>query len=125
MSKRLNFRKEFPQLCAVANNPVPLSFSHIKDIMEPTAPVKEPTLPFGWIDLRKPETYLHHTYRTEFTTNQLMIQTIYKMKAHWIQFNIEHDLDERYEAEPDYESDYEESETDTMSAEDPEYESDF
>ena len=124
MAKRLN-RKEFPQLCAATNGPAPLSFSHIKDIMEPEPPVKEPSLPFGWVDLRKPETYLNNTYLTELTTNQRMVRTILTMKAGWIQWNIEHELDERYEAEPDYESDYEDSETDSMSAEDPEYESDF
>lgn len=121
---RTDFRKEFPQLCATQPVVAPLSFSHIKDIVEPP-PIIVKTLPYGWVDLQKPETYLNINFRPKPTTNQLMCIAINKMRQRWIAYNIDHDLDERYDEEPEYEYYESESETDSMSAEDPEYESDF
>jgi hypothetical protein len=121
---RTDFRKEFPQLCATQPVVAPLSFSHIKDIVEPP-PIIVKTLPYGWVDLQKPETYLNVTFRPRPTTNQLMCIAVNKMRQRWIAYNIDHDIDERYDEEPEYEYYESESETDSMSAEDPEYESDF
>lgn len=121
---RTDFRKEFPQLCATQPVVAPLSFSHIKDIVEPP-PVIVKTLPYGWVDLQKPETYLNVNFRPKPTTNQLMCIAINKMRQRWIAYNIHHGIDERYDEEPEYEYYESESETDSMSAEDPEYESDF
>lgn len=121
---RTDFRKEFPQLCAAPVADAPLSFSHIKDIVEPP-PIVVKTLPYGWVDLQKPETYLDVTFRPQLSTHHLMCIAIHKMRKRWIAYNVAHDLDERYDEELEYECDETESETDTMSAEDPEYESDF
>jgi hypothetical protein len=121
---RTDFRKEFPQLCATQPTVAPLSFSHIKDIVEPP-PVIVKTLPYGWVDLQKPETYLNVTFRPKLSNHHLMCIAINKMRRRWIAYNIANDLDERYDEEPEYEYYESESETDTMSAEDPEYESDF
>jgi hypothetical protein len=121
---RTDFRKEFPQLCATQPVVAPLSFSHIKDIVEPP-PVIVKTLPYGWVDLQKPETYLNVNFRPKPTTHQLMCIAIHKMRQRWIAYNIHHDIDERYDEEPEYEYYESESETDSMSAEDPDYESDF
>lgn len=126
MSRRIrtDFRKEFPQLVASKPMETPLSFSHIKDIVEPV-PVPIKTLPYGWVNLRNPETYLNVTFRRQYTTDQRMCMAVEKMRQRWIAYNIQHDIEERYDEEPEYEYDETESETDTMSAEDPEYESDF
>jgi len=120
---RADFRKEFPQLCDAPKADAPLSFSHIKDIVEPT-PVIVKTLPYGWVDLNKPETYLGITFRPKMSTHHRMCMAIYKMRRRWIAYNVAHDLPERYDEEIEYEEEEEESD-DTMSAEDPEYESDF
>ena len=122
--KYRNFRKEFPQLCEPTAPVAPLSFSHIKDIVEPV-PVPVKTLPYGWVDLQRPETYLNVTFRPQLSTHHQMCATIQKMRRRWIAYNIHHDIDERYDEEPDYESEESDSETDTLEAEDPEYESDF
>ena len=121
---RTDFRKEFPQLCATQPTVAPLSFSHIKDIVEPP-PVIVKTLPYGWVDLQKPETYENVTFRPKLSNHYLMCIAIDKMRRRWIAYNIANDIDERYDQEPEYEYDESESDTDTMSAEDPEYESDF
>jgi len=121
---RTDFRKEFPQLCATQPVVAPLSFSHIKDIVEPT-PVVVKTLAHGWVDLRNPETYQNVTFRPSLSNHHLMCIAIGKMRQRWIAYNIDNDIDERYDEEPEYEYDETESETDSMSAEDPEYESDF
>ena len=118
-----NFRKEFPQLCA-PTQATPLSFSHIKDIVEPP-PVIVKTLPYGWVDLQKPETYLGITFRPKLSTHHRMCVAVHKLRLKWIAYNVANDLDERYDEEPEYEVDEEEETEDTMSAEDPEYESDF
>jgi len=126
MSRKLrtDYRKEFPQLCATQQVEAPLSFSHIKDIVEPT-PVPVKTLPYGWVDLHKPETYLNVTFRPKLSTHHRMCIAVIKMRQRWIAYNIANDIDERYDEEPEYEYDESESDADTMSAEDPEYESDF
>jgi hypothetical protein len=54
-----------------------------------------------------------------------MCIAISKMRQRWIAYNIHYDIDERYDEEPEYEYYESESETDSMTAEDPEYESDF
>ena len=117
------FRKEFPQLCAAPKVEAPLSFSHIKDIVEPP-PVIVKTLPYGWVDLQKPETYLGITFRPKLSTHHRMCVAVHKLRLRWIAYNVANDLDERYEEEPEYEVEESESETDSLSAEDPEYESD-
>jgi hypothetical protein len=118
---RADFRKEFPQLCAPQVTEV-LSFSHIKDIVEPV-PVKVKTLPHGWVDLRKPETWVR--FRPQPSTHQRMCMAVGKMRRRWIAYNIAHDIEARYDEEPEYEEEESEPETDSISAEDPEYESDF
>ncbi len=120
---RTDFRKEFPQLCATTQA-TPLSFSHIKDIVEPP-PVIVKTLPYGWVDLKKPETYLGITFRPKLSTHHRMCVAVHKLRLKWIAYNVAHGLDERYNEEPEYEEEEEEETDDTMSAEDPEYESDF
>ena len=121
---RTDFRKEFPQLCAVPKAEAPLSFSHIKDIVEPP-PVIVKTLPYGWVDLQKPETYLGVTFRPTMSTHHRMCVAVHKMRRRWIAYNVAYGLDERYDEELEYEVEESESETDSLSAEDPEYESDF
>jgi hypothetical protein len=121
---RANFRQEFPQLCAVPKADEPLSFSHIKDIVEPP-PVIVHTLPYGWVDLQKPETYIGVTFLPKMSTHHLMCLAIHKMRRRWIAYNVAHDLEERYDEEPEYDYEEEEETDDTMTAEDPEYESDF
>jgi hypothetical protein len=121
---RANFRQEFPQLCAVPKADAPLSFSHIKDIVEPP-PVIIKTLPYGWVDLQKPETYLGVTFLPTMSTHHRMCMAIHTMRKRWIAHNIAYDLEERYDEEIEYEVEEEEETDDTMSAEDPEYESDF
>ena len=120
---RTDFRKEFPQLCAAPKVEAPLSFSHIKDIVEPP-PVIVKTLPYGWVDLQKPETYLGITFRPKLSTHHRMCVAVHKLRLRWIAYNVANDLDERYDEEPEYEVEESESETDSLSAEDPEYESD-
>lgn len=120
---RTDFRKEFPQLCD-APKVTPLSFSHIKDIVEPP-PVIIKTLPYGWVDLNKPETYLGITFRPIMSTHHRMCVVVHKMRLRWIAYNVAHDLPERYDEEIEYEVEEEEETDDTMSAEDPDYESDF
>ena len=120
---RTDFRKEFPQLCAAPKVEAPLSFSHIKDIVEPP-PVIVKTLPYGWVDLQKPETYLGVTFRPKMSTHHRMCVAVHKLRLRWIAYNVANDLDERYDEEPEYEVEESESETDSLSAEDPEYESD-
>ena len=121
---RANFRQEFPQLCAVPQADAPLSFSHIKDIVEPP-PVIVKTLPYGWVDLNKPETYLGVTFLPTISTHHRMCVAVHKMRRRWIAYNIAHGIEERYDAEIEYEEEEEDETEDTMSAEDPEYESDF
>ena len=121
---RANFRQEFPQLCAVPQADAPLSFSHIKDIVEPP-PVIVHTLPYGWVDLKKPETYLGVTFLPKMSTHHRMCVAVHKMRRRWIAYNVAHDLEERYDEEPEYDYEEEEETDDTMSAEDPEYDSDF
>ena len=121
---RANFRHEFPQLCAVSKTDAPLSFSHIKDIVEPP-PIIVKTLPYGWVDLQKPETYLGVTFRPTMSTHHRMCVVVHKMRLRWIAYNVAHDLPERYDEEIEYEEEEEEETDDTLSAEDPEYESDF
>lgn len=116
-------RKEFPQLC-VPKADEPLSFSHIKDIVEPP-PVIVHTLPYGWVDLQKPETYIGVTFLPKMSTHHRMCLAVHKMRKRWIAYNVAHDLEERYDEEPEYDYEEEEESDDTMSAEDPEYESDF
>ena len=126
MSRKLrtDYRKEFPQLCAAPATEAPLSFSHIKDIVEPP-PIIVKTLPYGWVDLQKPETYIGVTFRPTMTTHHRACAAIIKMRQRWIAYNVAHDIEERYDEELEYEYEESESETDSMSAEDPEYESDF
>lgn len=120
---RTDFRKEFPQLCATQVVQAPLNFSHIKDIVEPP-PVVVKTLPYGWVDLHKPETYLNVSFRAQLSTHHRMCIAIHKMRQRWIAYNVAHDIDEWYDEEIEYEEEESETETDSMSAEDPEYESD-
>jgi len=119
---RTDFRKEFPQLCAVPVVEAPLSFAHIKDIVEPLT-VEVKTLPYGWIDLSKPDTWV--TFLPQPTSHQRMCMAIDKMRRRWIAYNIAHGIDARYDEELEYEEEESDVETDSISAEDPEYESDF
>ena len=117
---RKDFRNEFPQLCA-PTTVEPLDYSHIKDIVEPViAPVVG--LPYGWVNLRNPNTYVHPPPNL----NALATETITRMIGRWEKWDRENDTYVDYMKEySDYEDDYSEEESDSVSAEDPEYESDF
>ena len=120
---RKEFRQEFPQLAEPIKQESALDFSHIKDIVEPIIhPVEG--LPHGWVNLRDPSTYIHP--ETDLTV--LATRVILKMIGRWETWDYDHDIYvdyledtmEKYYSEVDSESD-----TDSISAEDPEYESDF
>lgn len=115
------FRQEFPQLATPLISEPALDFSHIKDIIEP---VVEPVqgLPYGWVNLRDPSTYEHPLPHL----NALATLAIQKMICRWEKWDYEHDIYVDYlEDTMDYTEAETESESDTISAEDPEYESDF
>jgi len=113
---KLDFRRDFPQLCP-ATTTVPLDYSGIKDIIEPVLPPPPPGLPYGWVNLRDSTTY-HHP---EPSTHTLMCSAVGRMKLRWIDYDQRHDyyIDyDSYDDGLDYREDESEDE-DSLSAEDP------
>jgi hypothetical protein len=112
---RLEFRRTFPQLCASVKS-TPLDFSGIKDIVD-IIPVKKATLPYGWVDLRDPSTYIH-PYPS---TNELACIAIQKMKRTWMKWDFDHDVFVDYDKVEYYkDDDYETESESSFDAEDPE-----
>jgi hypothetical protein len=113
--KRIDFRRNFPQLCAPTTQ-VPLDFSGIKDIVE-IVPVKQQCLPFGWVNLRDPSTYTHPFP----SVNELACRTIKNMRVKWMKWDFEHDVFVDYDAFELYDCPDDDTESElSMDVEDPE-----
>jgi len=112
---RLNFRRNFPQLCEPVMS-IPLDFSGIKDIVE-VIPVKQACLPYGWVNLRDPSTYIHPVP----SVNELACRVIKNMRAKWMKWDYEHDVFVDYDAFEIYaDEDYETESEISVEVEDPE-----
>ena len=115
---RKEFRNEFPELCPKAEAPTPMSFGHIKDIVEPE-PVKVVTSRF--ISLKDPANYRKPE---PVFSEQRAYEAFNKMVIHWEKNESYQNYIETYPILSSDES-VEEEEESSLEAEDPEYESDF
>jgi hypothetical protein len=114
MSK-LAFRHSFPQLCEPTKT-IPLDFSGIKDIVE-VIPVKRASLPYGWVNLRDPSTYIHPVP----SVNELACNVIKNMRAKWMKWDFEHEIFVDYDKVEIYNEYDEDSESEvSIECEDPE-----
>lgn len=119
---RTEFRQDFPQLAPPLETAPAISFSHIKDLVEPLPPKEAPGLPLGWVNLRNPDTYLCKRP----TLDSLAQTTILRMIDRWMAWDREHDIFIKYECEDEFndEDDEDESDTSSTTVEDAEYFSD-
>ena len=112
---RKEFRNEFPELCPKSEVKSVLSFTHIKDIVEPE-PIKVIHSRFISLkDYRKAEPVF---------SEKSVYEAFEKMVTHWEKNEHYQDYNEKYPLE--YSDDSEETiELSSLEAEDQEYESDF
>jgi hypothetical protein len=114
---RKEFRNEFPELCK-ATVVTPMSFSHIKDIIEPEE-VK--IVPTNLISLKNPANYR----KPEIVfSEERVYEAFEKMVTRWEKNEHYQHYIETYPIEYSDESE-ESEEVSSLEAEDPEYESDF
>ena len=115
---RKEFRNEFPELCPKKEAPKPMSFTHIKDIVEPE-PVKVVVSRF--ISLKDPENYRK---AEPVFSEERVYEAFEKMVNRWEKNDHYQHYIETYPIEYSDESE-EVEEASSLEAEDPEYESDF
>ena len=115
---RKEFRNEFPELCPKVEAAPAMSFTHIKDIIEPE-PVKVVVSRF--ISLKDPANYR----KTEpVFSEERTYEAFEKMVTRWEKNESYQNYIETYPVVYSDESDEVEEES-SLEAEDPEYESDF
>jgi hypothetical protein len=115
---RKEFRNEFPELCPKAEVKQVLSFTHIKDIVEPE-PIKIINTQF--ISLKDPANYR----KPEIVFSEKRVYEAFeKMVNHWEKNEQYQNYNEKYPIIYSDESD-ETEELSSLEAEDQEYESDF
>lgn len=117
---RKEFRNEFPELCPKAIVAKPMSFTHIKDIVEPE-PVKVVVSRF--ISLKDPANYRKAEPEQVFSEERVL-EAFEKMVIRWEKNDSYQHYIETYPIEYSDESE-EVEETSSLEAEDPEYEIDF
>jgi len=115
---RKEFRNEFPELCPKAEVATPMSFTHIKDIIEPE-PIKVVVSRF--ISLKDPANYRK---AEPVFSEERVLEAFEKMVNRWEKNDSYQQYIETYPIE--YSDTSEEvEEASSLEAEDPEYESDF
>jgi len=115
---RKEFRNEFPELCPKKEAPTPMSFTHIKEIVEPE-PVKVVVSRF--ISLKDPANYRK---AEPVFSEERVYEAFEKMVTRWEKNDHYQHYIETYPIEYSDESE-ETEEVSSLEAEDPEYESDF
>ena len=116
---RKEFRNEFPELCPKAIVAKPMSFTHIKDIVEPEP---EKVVVSRFISLKDPANY-RKTEPEQVFSEERVLQAFEKMVTRWEKDeNYQHYI-ETYPIEYSDASE-ETEEISSLEAEDPEYESD-
>lgn len=115
---RKEFRNEFPELCPKAEVAKPLSFTHIKDIIEPEP---EKVVVSRFISLKDPANYRK---AEPVFSEERVLEAFEKMVTRWEKNDSYQHYIETYPIEYSDESE-ETEEASSLEAEDPEYESDF
>ena len=117
---RKEFRNEFPELCPKAIVAKPMSFTHIKDIVEPEP---EKVVVSRFISLKDPANY-RKTEPEPVFSEERVLEAFEKMVTRWEKNDSYQHYIETYPIE--YSDTSEETEeASSLEAEDPEYESDF